>query len=560
MWYDTLILRILNMTLTGSLVIIIVLLGRLLLKKAPRILSYGLWAVVLFRLLCPVTLSSGVSLLNLLDVPATERSTIEYIPENIVSAPFPTVDFLVDPASDVVNDSLPQGWEQVNERPLASLIHIATAVWLAGMGAMLVYSLVSLLRLRKHLSGAELLRDDIFVCRELETPIVMGLLRPKVYLPASLTPEEQDHVLLHEFHHIWRGDHIIRPLSFIALTVHWFNPLVWVAFFLSEKDMEMSCDEAVVQKMSKEDRCDYSQSLLQLAAGHRASPVSPLSFCEGDPAGRIRNILRWRAPSRRTWAVCICICLLLCVSLATDPVVAVETVTYQPFIGRIALTLPEGYDYALLSDPYFWDNEPNVIIYRSNSAYPVCDGCLSLDFSKGGTYALSGENHSRTVALNTGFALQYTYAGKGLDWNWVQCISEDFGTISILPHNVEFWTEQDYADYDALLQSITITGYEKPIYFDLSGHDHLAVSIADVSDYFLYTESGTLPMDLSGVSGEVTVELYEAFTDKLVGSFHSSDAARDDHHVFTGISRLKAYYFVVSGADTGEITIFQKEG
>ena len=240
--------------------------------------------------------------------------------------------------------------------------------------------------------------------------------------------------------------------------------------------------------------------------------------------------------------------------------VAVETVAYQPFIGRISLTLPEGYDYALIDDPSFWENEPNVIIYRSASTYPVCDGCLSLDFSKGGTYALSSENYSRAVTLNTGFDLRYTYTGKGLDWNWVECVSKDYGTITIHPHNVEFWTEEDYADYDALLQSLTITGYEKPIYFSLSSHDHLTVSVADCSDYFFYTESSTLPMDLSGVSGEVTVELYEAFTENLVGSFHSSDAAQDDHHVFTGVSRLKAYYFVVTGADAGEITVFQKEG
>lgn len=560
MWYETLIPRILNMTLTGSLVIGIVLVCRCFLRKAPRILSYGLWAVVLFRLLCPVSLSAQVSLLSLFQVPATESSTIEYIPTDIVSDPFPEVDFLVDTASDVLNDSLPQGWEQVESRPLSDIFSVATGAWLVGVAVMALCSLISLFRLKRHLRGAVRLRENIHVSSGVDTPIVMGLFHPKIYLPAALSPAEQKHVLLHERHHIHRGDHILRPLAFLALSLHWFNPLVWLSFFLSEKDMEMSCDEAVVKNMDRENRCDYSQSLLRLAAGRRMRPASPLSFCEGDPAGRIKNILRWRRPSRLTWAVWGCVCLLLCVSLATDPVVAVDPGLYQSFRGRISFELPEGYDYILVTEPVNHASRPRVVIYRESSRYPVSYGCISLDFSR---ISPSNSSHpvseSSTELENGTRTTSYHYAGSA-NWFRRDLHIPGQGAIQITTHNQKFWTETDYAQYADLISTITVTSHEDPIYFALDGGGHLTVSTSDVSDYFLYTEGGTICIDLSGAQGSASVTLYEAFTDKGIQTFTTENAALDDHFAFTGLSMRKAYYLQVTGADDAEITIFRKEG
>lgn len=317
MWMYTLLPEIVNMTLTGSLVILCVLVARLVLKKAPKICSYALWAVVLFRLLCPVSFSAGFSLLGALDAPApaAQQHTVEYISPTIVHDAYPAVEIPVTTIDKTINETLPQGEEQTVADPLEFPMAMATAVWLFGMGALAVYSLISLWFLRRRLLGAMHLRENIYLADHIDTPFVMGVLRPKIYLPSTLSESEQDYILLHERHHIRRGDHIFKILSFIALCIHWFNPLVWVAFILSGKDMEMSCDEAVLKKMGGGIRADYSASLLSLATGRRIIAGAPLAFGEGSTKSRIKNALKWReAPAwlKILGAVCCGVVVILC--------------------------------------------------------------------------------------------------------------------------------------------------------------------------------------------------------------------------------------------------------
>lgn len=287
-----------NMSVTASVVILFVLLARLLLKKAPKIFSYALWAIVLFRLLCPVSITTNLSLLGLLDAPVVEATThttaVEYIPQDIVHTPAPEVKLPVPGVNQSANEALPQGDEQTAADPMEAPVALATLVWLAGIGVLAAYSVVSLLRLRQRLVGAVPLRDNIYLVDYIDSPFVMGIFCPKIYLPSSLTEQERVYILLHERHHIRRGDHIIKALAFFALCIHWFNPMVWVAFVLSSKDMEMSCDEAVVQKLGEGIRADYSASLLSLATGRRIIAGTPLAFGEGDTKSRIKNLLNWK--------------------------------------------------------------------------------------------------------------------------------------------------------------------------------------------------------------------------------------------------------------------------
>ncbi len=312
-----------NMSVTASAVIVFVLLARLLLKKAPKIFSYALWAVVLFRLICPVSITSGFSLLGLFDAPVTEATThttaVEYIPQEVVHTPTPEVKLPVPGVTHAVNEALPQGDEQTAADPMEASVALATLVWLAGIGVLAVYSVVSLLRLRGRLVGAVPLRDNIYLADYIETPFVMGILRPKIYLPSSLSEQEQGYIILHERHHIRRGDHIIKALAFLALCVHWFNPLVWAAFVLSAKDMEMSCDEAVVKKLGEGIRADYSASLLSLATGRRIIAGTPLAFGEGDTKSRIKNLLSWKKP--RVWITVIAavVCVAVVAACAANP-------------------------------------------------------------------------------------------------------------------------------------------------------------------------------------------------------------------------------------------------
>ncbi|MBO5068873.1 MAG: hypothetical protein J6C37_00700, partial [Roseburia sp.] len=230
-WYK-IFPEILNMSLTASVVIVFVLLARLFLRKVPKIFSYALWAVVLFRLLCPVSVSSQLSLLGLFEVPTEEgtgiTSTVEYVPSDIVHTEYPRVNLPVPGVSAIVNGNLPQGQEQLAADPLEAPVTIATYIWLTGILGMLVYSMISFFKLRRQVVGAVPLRDNIYLADHIASPFVMGLFRPRIYLLASLSEKEQEYIILHEQHHIRRFDYIIKVLAFAALCIHWFNPLVWV--------------------------------------------------------------------------------------------------------------------------------------------------------------------------------------------------------------------------------------------------------------------------------------------------------------------------------------------
>ena len=323
MSFYTFMPTLLNMSLTASVAIVLVTLLRLLLKKAPKVISYALWGVVLFRLLCPVSIGSDFSVYNLFDTPTEESGTatsiIEYVPSNIVHTEYPAVALPVPGISDAINETLPQGEEQLRADPLEGPIFVATYVWMAGVLAMVIYSIVSYIRLRRKLSVVVPLRDNIFIADDIKSPFVVGLFRPKIYLPCNLGDKEQEYIILHEQHHIKRLDHVMKALAFLALAIHWFNPLVWVAFVLASKDMEMSCDEAVIRKVGGDVRADYSASLLTLATGRRIIAGTPLAFGEGDTKGRINNLSKWKKPA--VWVVLLAVlaCAILAIGLLTNP-------------------------------------------------------------------------------------------------------------------------------------------------------------------------------------------------------------------------------------------------
>ena len=321
--FYTFLPRLLNMSLTASVAIVFVILLRLLLKNAPRVISYALWGVVLFRLLCPVSVESSLSLFNLFDTPVVQSgeitSVMEYVPSDIVHTEYPSVALPVPGIGEAINETLPRGEEQLRADPLEGPIYIASYIWMAGVIGMAAYSIVSYIQLRRKLLVTVPLRDNIWIADDIQSPFVVGLFRPKIYLPCNLGDREQEYIILHEQHHIRRLDHILKALAFLALAIHWFNPLVWLAFILAGRDMEMSCDEAVIRKVGGDVRADYSASLLTLATGRRIIAGTPLAFGEGDTKGRINNLSRWKQPA--VWVVLIAVaaCVVLAVCLLTNP-------------------------------------------------------------------------------------------------------------------------------------------------------------------------------------------------------------------------------------------------
>lgn len=286
-----LFIAVLNMSLSASFVALAVTLLRLLLKKAPKVFSYALWAVVFFRLVCPFSFESAFSLLML--GPDT-------VPRDIVYAQNPVIEsgggFVDDTVNQVIQNTLPSVRPEASVNPMGIVVDIGSYIWLAGILLILGYSIFSYLRLWRRLACAALAEDSIYETDRVATPFVLGVLRPRIYLPLGLAGEERDYILRHERTHIRRGDHLIKPFGFLALTLHWFNPLIWLCYRLMCRDMEMSCDERVLGQYGEDIRAKYSGSLLSLSI-KQSGLLAPLAFGEPDAKSRIKNVLNYKKPA-----------------------------------------------------------------------------------------------------------------------------------------------------------------------------------------------------------------------------------------------------------------------
>lgn len=289
-----LFISVLNMSLTASYVILIVMLVRMLLKKAPKVISYALWSVVAFRLIIPFSFESVFSLLP-------RKTNFDPISYNIVYQQSSKINGGIEAVDTYINNSLPALTLETSVNPLQVYMEIGSYVWILGILALFVYSIVSVQKLKRQLKDAQLIEKNIFLVKNLKTPFVLGLLRPRIYLPEGLSKEEQNYILMHENTHIQRKDHIIKTLAFLIASIHWFNPLVWVAFMLMSTDMELSCDERVLKMMDGDIKKPYAHSLLSLAVERHILNGNPLAFGEGNVKGRIKNVLNYKKP--RFWVV-----------------------------------------------------------------------------------------------------------------------------------------------------------------------------------------------------------------------------------------------------------------
>ncbi len=320
---EELFLKVLNMSIMAGYCVLIVCALRVLLRRLPKLYSYVLWAVVYFRLVCPVSFESVFSLI---------RVKPQTFPVNMTAKEAPQVIDEIRPVEIVEETGTLAYVGQAQPEPAGNSIELllfaASVVWLLVAAGLLLHGVMSVYRLRKQLANAVCITENIYEAKGLETPFVLGVVKPHIYVPADVKNRQREIVLAHEKIHIRRRDYLVKQGAFFISCIHWFNPLVWLAFYLMCKDMEMSCDESVIRSMGKEVKKEYSESLLALASGRQFVNGSQLAFGERGIKSRIKNVLSYRRQA--VWASVLLAVLVagVMVGLALNPVEAAEKAEY----------------------------------------------------------------------------------------------------------------------------------------------------------------------------------------------------------------------------------------
>ena len=305
-------LKIVNMSISAGWLVLAVLALRLILKKAPKWVNVLLWGIVAVRLLCPISIESALSL-----IPSTQTISPEIMMDHTpeISTGIPALNSALNP---IISDSFaPNPGDSAN--PLQLLIPVAANIWFLGMLVLLLYTATSYFSLRRKLRTATILRDNVYQCVAVDSPFVLGILRPKIYLPYQMEGQDLEHVVAHEQAHIRRKDHWWKPLGFLLLTVHWFNPLMWSAYILLCRDIELACDEKVIKEMGNEQRADYTQALVHCSINRRIIAACPLAFGEVGVKDRVRSIMNYRKPTFWIMVTAVVACVAVAVCFLTDP-------------------------------------------------------------------------------------------------------------------------------------------------------------------------------------------------------------------------------------------------
>ena len=307
-------LRIVNMSISASWLILAVLLLRFLIKRAPKWITVLLWGVVAVRLICPVSIESVMSL-----VPSAETINPEILSETPApgDAEIPVTDSGVNP--DAYEDYSHVRVESTEPDSAQILVTALAGAWICGIIMMTVYAAVSYYHLKSKIKTAVLLRDNVFQSENVVSPFVLGVIKPKIYLPWGIDERDTVHVTAHEKAHIFRRDHIWKPIGFLILTFHWFNPLVWVGYILLCRDIELACDEKVIKNFNSEQKADYSQALLNCSVNRRVITACPLAFGEVNVKERVRTVLNYKKPAFWIIIAAILVCAVVAICFLTDP-------------------------------------------------------------------------------------------------------------------------------------------------------------------------------------------------------------------------------------------------
>lgn len=312
---------VLNMSITGSYVITAIIIVRFFLKKLPKKYSYALWAVAAFRLCCPVSFESAFSIFSLkpFDMTKAQASgaeTLKYINNDFAESTYPQPVTGIPYANTLIYDEITTTAGFIDFKN--SFIKIIPYIWLSVLCILLLSALISYIKLKKQLSTAVLTESNIYHTDKIHSPFILGLIKPKIYLPYAIDENTEKYVLTHECYHITRRDYIVKPFAYCILSIHWFNPLCWLAFNLMSRDMEMSCDEKILSESAGIKKA-YSTALLSFASGTHFPSGSPLSFSESDAKKRIKNILSYKKPAVWLSVITIMLICIITIGCAANP-------------------------------------------------------------------------------------------------------------------------------------------------------------------------------------------------------------------------------------------------
>lgn len=306
-------LKLLNLSISASWLVLAVLVLRLVSKRSPKWMNVLLWGMVALRLMLPFSIESALSL-----IPSAETLS----PEVVRFDPAPTITSGVEFIDNAVNPSLSESFAAAplaSVNPLYVWTYLAGWVWLIGLGAMLLYALVSYLRLRRRVSVSLCVRENIYLCDAISSPFILGVVKPRIYLPSGLDEVQRQNVLSHERAHLARRDHWWKPLGFALLAVYWFNPVLWLAYALLCRDIELACDERVIRTMDESAVKTYSTVLLACSMPRKAVITCPLAFGEVGVKERVRNALRYKKPAFWVVAASVAVCVVVAVCFLTNP-------------------------------------------------------------------------------------------------------------------------------------------------------------------------------------------------------------------------------------------------
>ncbi|MBQ8567008.1 MAG: hypothetical protein IJ445_05440 [Clostridia bacterium] len=482
-----LFLEIFNMSVAASYLLLAIVLIRIPLKKAPKWISVLLFGIAAIRLICPLNIESVLSL-----IPSGETVSPDNITNGspVINSGIPVIDNTFNP---IINETLkPDVGASVN--PMQIIAFVASIIWMVGAVALVIYAIVSYLRVKRRVAAAAYVCDNVYRSENISSPFVLGFVKPKIYLPYGLSAETEDYVLAHERAHLTRMDHIWKPAGYLLLMIHWFNPLVWLGYVLFCRDVELACDEKVIKELSRAERADYSEALLMCSIRSRVISACPLAFGESGVKERIKAVLSYKKPAFWVILIGIIVTVVLVVCFLTDPL-GMDGLDGMTIADKDSIMYGWEGDYS--SDahasaiskynsgckPIEWNSESGILIKTefdikdvSVRVFSSVDGSDAETRIHIGNFKAPGVRSDRYVFVDIGWLLRsYEAAQKQNYWAYLVTVTDTDNRV----HNYYF--KVNYLD----LFIPSDKGVMEAIAYDIDkdGKDDICQVVYEIEDF-----------------------------------------------------------------------------